>query len=186
MHWPKDTQQLGGGTAVRSDHGTPLQKPGCGVEFESRRHQNRPSFGHKQRHLCRAGLVACRSKLLSHTIVFWGFCKTLDYFRREITMEGYGTSRAGPPGTTRSPQSGARLCVARGLRKPTQPCARRMSSLLRYFLSIHCSHLGKGWITIQEKGYISCLFVYRCAAIAIFERVFASTCTGSLSAVAVC
>lgn len=156
------------------------------MRFKSRWHWNWLSFGHKQWHLCRAGSVACGSKVLSHTIVFWAFCKALDYFRREITMKGYGSSCVGPPGTAGSLQSSARLCVARGSRKPTQPRARRMSSLLQYFLSIHCSHLGKGWITIQEKGYISCLFVYRYAAIAIFERVFASTCTHRLSAIAVC
>lgn len=134
--------------ALPWDGRTPLPKAGCGARFKSRQHWNRPAFGLKQWHLHRAGLVACRSKLLSHTIVFWAFCKALDYFRREITMEGYGRSRAGPPGTAGSLQSGARLCVARGSRKPPQPHARRMSSLLQYFLSIHCRHLGKGWITM--------------------------------------
>lgn len=129
-------------------HETPLPKADCEVRVKSRWYWNHPSFSHKQWHLCRASLVACRSKLLSHTIVFWAFCKAVDYFRREITMEGYGSSRTGPPGTAGSLQSSARLCVARGSRKPTQPHARRMSSLLQYFLSIYCSHLGKGWITI--------------------------------------
>lgn len=129
-------------------HETPLPKADCEARVKSRWHWNHPSFSHKQWHLYRASLVACRSKLLSHTIVFWAFCKAVDYFRREITMEGYGSSRTGPPGTAGSLQSSARLCVARGSRKPTQPHARRMSSLLQYFLSIYCCHLGKGWITI--------------------------------------
>lgn len=100
-------------------------------------------------------------------------------------MAGYGWSHVGPPGTAGPPRSGAGLCVVRGSRKPTQAHAR-MSSLLQYFLSIHCCHSGKGGITIQEKGYVSCLFVHHCAAIAVFERVFASTGTHKVSAIAVC
>lgn len=74
-----------------------------------------PSFGFQQQHLCRAPLVACGSELLSHTIVFWAFCEAPDYFGREITMEGYGSSRAG------SPQSRAAFVWRRARGSPTAP-----------------------------------------------------------------
>lgn len=75
------------------------------------------------------------------------------FVKQETIFEGksqWGDMAApvqGPPGTTKSLQNSAHLCVAWGSRKPTQPRAR-ISSLLQYFLSIHFSHLGKGWITI--------------------------------------
>lgn len=81
----------------------PLPKADCKVRSKSRQRWNLPSFPHKQQHLHRAGMVACRSELLSHTIVFWAFCNAVDCFRGEITMEGYGSSRAGPPWDRRVP-----------------------------------------------------------------------------------
>lgn len=86
--------------------------------------------------LSRELALACSSKLLSHTIVFWAFCKALYYFGRKITMEGYVRA----PWECLVPAvRGFALCW-RVLRKPPQPRPRRMSSLLQYFLSIHC-----GW-----------------------------------------
>lgn len=125
----------------------------------------------------RAGLLACRSELLSHAIVFWAFCKAENSFPGEITMEGYGSSRTGPPRDRWVPAEARWPLCGQGPRKPTRPHGWRMHSLLQYFLSIHCGHSGKGWVTMQEKCYISCLFAYSCAATATLYR---------LSAIAAC
>lgn len=84
---------------------TALPEADSRVRPQSGQRCNLPSFPHKPQHLYRAGLVARGAELLSHTIVFWAFCTALDYFGREITMEGCGPPAQGPPGTAGSPQS---------------------------------------------------------------------------------
>lgn len=131
-----------------------------------------------------ASPLDCKSKLLSHTIVFWAFCKALYYFGWEITMEGYVQGPLGMPGPCRTG-----LCfVLHGSRG--SPHSRSPEEWAACFdISFQFTAAGEQWFrkgldyNIGERLHLVpfCVLAQSCAAIVNFERVFASTCTHRLS-----
>lgn len=131
-----------------------------------------------------AGPLACKSKLLSHTIVFWAFCKALYYFGWEITMEGYVQGPLGMSGPCRMGLCFV-LCGSRGSphsRSPEEWAA--CFDISFQFTAAGEQQFRKGLdYNIGERLHLVpfCVLAQSCAAIANFERVFASTCTHRLS-----
>lgn len=122
--------------------------------------------------------LACSSKLLSHTIVFWAFCKALYYFGRKITMEGYVRA----PWECLVPAVWGFALSWWVLRKPPQPRPRRMSSfnISFQFTAAGAQRLRKELDYNTEERLHLMPFCYWLRAVLwqqVFERIFAYTCT---------
>lgn len=143
---------------------------------KSRRRWDLPSFRHKRHHLYRAGLVACSSELLSHTIVFWAFCKAPDYFRRAVTMGGCGSSSAGPPPGPLGPLSAALAFVWRRARG--SPQAPRLKNAARFNISFQFTAWEEVGYNIGERLHLLPFCVWLCCGSNFVQAVCYSCVPG--------